>query len=105
MNDKDDFYRYAIFNPHHRILVHEDMTLHVPIFLRACTQVTLVAWNVTNVARGDYGMAALSGFAISWVWWANSRTAALSEAPYGRVVYAAGAGVGTVLGMVIGRWL
>lgn len=76
---------------------------HTRIFSRAALQVTLVAWNVVNVTSGDYLMALLSGFAISWVWWANSRTAALSEAPYGRLAYAAGAGVGTVAGMFLGR--
>lgn len=81
------------------------MRLYAPIFFRAALQVSLVACNVVNIARGAYLWAFLTGFAISYVWWRNSRTAAHSEAAYGQVVYAIGAGAGTVVGMVVGKLL
>jgi hypothetical protein len=79
--------------------------LYAPIFLRAALQVSLVACNVVNIARGKYLWAFATGFAISYVWWRNSRTAAFSEAPHGQVVYATGAGTGTVIGMIVGKLL
>lgn len=81
------------------------MSLYAPIFTRAALQVSLVACNVVNISRGSYGWAFLTGFAISYVWWRNSRTAAFSDAPYGQLVYAAGAGTGTVIGMIVGKLL
>jgi hypothetical protein len=76
-----------------------------PIFIRAALQVALVACNVVNIASEAYGWAFLTGGAVSYVWWWNSRTAAHTNAPYGQVVYTLGAGVGTVLGMVAGTLL
>lgn len=78
---------------------------YLPIFFRAMLQVALVAWNVVNLSRGEYGLAFVSGAAVSFVWWTNARTSALSDAPYGRYAYALGAGVGTVAGMGVGAWL
>lgn len=80
-------------------------SIYAPIFGRACLQVSLVAWNVRNVAAGNFGLAFLSGAAVSWVWWVNSRTAAHADAKHGRIAYALGAGVGTAIGMAIGAWL
>lgn len=81
------------------------LDLYGPIFGRACLQVSLVAWNVRNVAAGNYGLAFATGAAVSWVWWMNSRCAAHTEAEHGRIAYALGAGVGTVVGMALGGWL
>ncbi len=78
---------------------------YAPIFGRAFLQVALVAWNVRNVAAGNYGLAFATGSAVSWVWWMNSRCAAHTEAKHGRAVYALGAGAGTVCGMALGAWL
>lgn len=75
------------------------------IFGRACLQVALVAWNVVNLSQHDYVLAFLSGSAVSFVWWTNSRTAAHATAAYGRCAYTFGAGVGTVLGMWLGAVL
>ncbi|MCR4374165.1 MAG: hypothetical protein NUW22_04890 [Acidobacteria bacterium] len=72
------------------------------LFGRAFLLVALVAWNVRNVAQGEFGLAFLTGTLVSWVWWANSRSAAHSDARYARHVYALGAGLGTVFGVWIG---
>lgn len=79
--------------------------LYAPIFTRAALQVALVACNVVNIARGNYVWALATGTAISWVWWRNSRTAAHSDVRWAQWAYAAGAGTGTVIGMLVGQWL
>ena len=78
------------------------LRVYAAIFGRAALQVCLVACNVVNISRGAYLPAFLTGAAISWVWWRNSRTAAFSDAEHGQLVYALGAGAGTVAGMFIG---
>ena len=61
-----------------------------------------MAWNVRNVAAGNLLSALMTGAVLSWVWWGNSRTAGRSEVPYARAAYATGAGIGTLLGTVLG---
>ncbi len=78
---------------------------HPTIFGRAFTQVSLVAWNVINLSQQDYLMAFVSGTLVSYVWWMNSRAAALTQAVYGQHAYALGAGCGTLFGMVLGSLL
>ena len=78
---------------------------HTHIFGRALLQVTLVAWNVVNVSQHDWVMAFLSGSAVSYVWWTNSKSAALAKAEYGQLCYALGAGCGTIIGMATGYLL
>ena len=85
--------------------ISTNLAPYLPIFGRAALQVALVAWNVVNLSQGHYGLAFVSGAAVSFVWWTNARTSALSDAPYGRYAYALGAGVGTVAGMGVGAWL
>lgn len=77
---------------------------HLTLFLRGFLIVTLTAGNVGQIARGHFGGAFLGGCAISFVWWGNSRGAAHSEVPYARECYAAGAGCGTLFGMLLVRW-
>ena len=74
----------------------------VALFWRAFLQVALVAFNVRNVAAGEYVMAFISGTLLSYVWWANSRSAARDDHPWARSAYALGAGAGTAFGMWIG---
>jgi len=65
--------------------------------------VALVAANVRHIASGEYGLAFLTGAAISVLWWLNAGLA--SEArkhPSSAVWYGLGAGLGTVMGMWIG---
>jgi len=78
---------------------------YLRLYGRALLQVTLVAWNVRNVSHAAYLSAFLTGSALSFVWWANSRSAAHDTGEYARLVYALGAGTGTVLGMVLGGWV
>lgn len=77
---------------------------HLAIFLRGFVIVTLTAANVGQIARGHYGGAFLGGTAISFVWWGNSRGAAHSDVWCARECYAAGAGCGTLFGMLLVRW-
>jgi hypothetical protein len=75
------------------------------LFARGFVIVTLTAANVGQIARGHYGGAFLGGTAISFVWFNNSRTAAHSTVRYAREFYAAGAGCGTLAGMLLVRWI
>lgn len=77
------------------------------IFLGAFAQVGAVAWNVSMIAAGNYYVAFLSGGLVSWIWWSNSRRAAVSEGLAPRLYYTAGAAFGTIAGMAIARsgWL
>ena len=77
--------------------------IYCRIALRGFLLVALVAWNTRNIAAADYGMAFLTGCAISAVWWGNSHTAAHATVPGARWAYAAGAGLGTVAGLWLGR--
>lgn len=65
--------------------------------------VTLTAANVAQIAARHWGGAFLGGFAISFVWWGNSRGAAHTEVRFARECYALGAGCGTVCGMLLAR--
>lgn len=61
--------------------------------------VALTSFNVRMISRGIWLGAFLTGFGISFVWWANSRSANRSDVPGARAVYALGAACGTVCGM------
>lgn len=71
------------------------------IFGRGFLIVTLTASNIGQIAAHHWVGAFLGGFAISFVWWGNSRGAAHSNVVYGREAYALGAGCGTVFGMFL----
>jgi hypothetical protein len=74
------------------------------IFARGFLIVTLTSANVAQIASRHYGGAFVGGCAISFVWFGNSRTAAMTEVPYAREIYALGAGLGTLTGMLLMRW-
>lgn len=78
---------------------------YLALFGRAFAIVTLTAVNVVNVAHGRYGWAFVTGWGISAVWWANSRTAAHSPLRGAWLAYSLGAGCGTCVGMAIGARL
>ncbi len=80
------------------------MTL-LTIGARGWLIVSLTAMNVGAVAGHHWALAFAGGFAISWVWWENSRGAARSTEQWARESYAAGAALGTVTGMWIVRVL
>lgn len=75
------------------------------LFFRALLQVSLVAANVVLIARGHWFGMFLIGFSISFLWFGNTREASRSELPLAAVVYALGAGVGTVTGTILSRLL
>lgn len=76
--------------------------MYLRVFARGLLYVTLTAFNVGSISHAHYGQALAGGFVISWLWWRNSWTAAHLELPFGREAYAAGAALGTVLGMYLG---
>lgn len=76
---------------------------HARLFARGFVIVTLTAFNVKSISHGAYLQALVGGFGISFVWFGNSRTAAHSDVRFAREVYAAGAALGTVFGMWLGR--
>lgn len=84
------------------------MIARLRIFARAALQVVLVSSSSATVAayiqHGGAWRLCLTvalGWLISWVWWANTRAASLSEVDGGRGWYAAGAATGTFAGVGI----
>lgn len=77
---------------------------YVALYCRGLTLVTLTALNVHQIAHGTFSGAFLCGWAISYVWYGNARSASLDGRRLARLVYATGAATGTVLGMWIGQW-
>ncbi len=79
------------------------MKQHAVLFMRGFLIVTLTASNVGQIAGRHWVGAFVGGCAISFVWFGNSKTAAHSDARFGREAYALGAGLGTVAGMALVR--
>lgn len=77
---------------------------HVGIFCRGFLIVFLTAFNVASISQRHFGQAFIGGFAISYVWWGNSRGAAHSDLRWARLLYATGAAVGTISGMLASLW-
>jgi hypothetical protein len=73
------------------------------LFLTGVIQVFLVAANTRQVAAGRLVGSYFVGFGISLVWAYNVHHVAISG-PLAGFVYAQGAGIGTVLGIVCTRW-
>ena len=74
------------------------------LFLRGLCYVALVACNTAVIAACNVPLAFLVGGLVSYTWTGNVQ--AQGTANQGdRLAYTLGAGTGTVLGMVIGRWL
>lgn len=73
------------------------------LYGRAFLQVALVSANVVQIAHEQYGGAFVVGTGISLLWFLNARTAAQSALPGAAVIYALGAGSGTVAGMWLSR--
>ncbi len=71
------------------------------IFLRGFVIVALVSLNVRNIQASNYLGMFLTGAAISFVWWLNAGIATTSKKS--ALIYAIGAGCGTVFGAWLGR--
>jgi len=78
------------------------VTALVQVFMRGVLLVGLVALNTRWIAHSQLPEAFITATVLSYVWWGNSKTAALSDVRGARFVYAIGAGVGTALSMWIG---
>ena len=75
------------------------------LFGRAFLQVALVAANIVQIAKGQYVGMFVVGAAISYLWFGNAREAGRSELPFAAMIYALGAGTGTVVGTILSRCL
>lgn len=73
------------------------------IFLTGFLQVFLVSANTRQIAQGHLIGSFLVGMGISLVWAYNVHHIAVSDV-VGAFVYATGAGLGTVAGIVATRW-
>lgn len=72
------------------------------VWFRAFGIVTCTALNVVQVSHRHFLPAFFTGSLLSFIWWANTRTASSSNAPGAQAAYAFGAGCGTVFGMWLG---
>ncbi len=77
---------------------------HLQIFGFAFLQVFLVACNTWQIAREYEFGAGIVGFLISYVWTFNVKKLAVSTMS-DRLIYACGAGLGTVAGMKTAKQL
>ena len=76
------------------------------LFGRGFVMPCLVTCNAVAAVRGTWPVVLVLGFAISWIWSGSVRAlAAACSEPADRLSYALGAGCGSVLGMVAGRWV
>lgn len=77
--------------------------LHV--WWRGFLIVTLTAMNTGQIAGRHWLGSGIVGFLISWTWWRNARHAAYGIHPRLGEAYATGAGMGTLFGMWLVKWL
>jgi len=68
-------------------------------------QVSLISLNTYQIAHDHLPGAFVVGCLISWLWWANAGHAGRSTSRLDGVVYGLGAGVGSVTGLLLSRWL
>lgn len=66
--------------------------------------VSLVSANTVHLATGHLGAAAAGGFFISWLWWSNS-SRHREDIPGAGIAYGIGAGLGTLTGATLARYL
>jgi hypothetical protein len=79
------------------------MREYLTLFVRAWLIVSLTAANAVFVVRGAWLPMFVTGMALSWVWWLNTRTAARSDLRGAGLLYALGAGMGTLTGAALAR--
>lgn len=72
------------------------------VYWRAFLIVTCTALNVTQVSQHHFISAFFTGGLLSFVWWANTKSAAHTDLRGAQYVYALGAACGTVFGMFLG---
>ena len=91
-------------HPKARLVVTLTPRAAVLLFAQGAVYVGLQATNIVQLARHQYIGAFAVGFLISLLWSWNVKGVAFRSG-WGGVTYAAGAAVGTVIGMTIGGWL
>ena len=74
------------------------MTALLDIYLRGLAIVALVSWNTTLLAD-KRPLAIMVATVLSAVWWLNARSASRVDGWRAMLVYGAGAGTGTALGL------
>ena len=65
---------------------------------------TMVAANTVYLATNALGQAATLSLLISMLWWSNS-SAKREDLPYAGMAYGIGAGLGTLTGATLARYL
>ena len=80
----------------------ESALTYARIVFRGWAMVSLVSANTVHIASGHLAYAAIGGFAISWLWWANS-SKDREQARGAGVAYGFGAALGTLTGATIAR--
>lgn len=75
------------------------------LFGRGFLMVFLVSANTYFISHFDLLAAGGVGMVISVIWFGNARTAGRSRLPGASFVYGAGAGVGTMVGMSLARFV
>jgi hypothetical protein len=73
------------------------------IFGRGFVLIFLIALNTRLLASAHVPGALVVGFCLSWVWWGNSRSAAVCDVPWAREAYAAGASLAGVAAILLTR--
>lgn len=80
------------------------LTAHKGLFLTGFVQVLLVGVNTWQIAHEKWAGAFIVGFLISYVWSWNVKKVAFGSHT-ARIVYALGAGLGTLVGLGLARWI
>ena len=75
---------------------------HFNLFGTGFAQVFFVVINNYQVAHEKYIGCLLVGFVISWIWSYNVKKVAFGS-KMDRIIYASGAGVGSMMGLVISK--
>jgi hypothetical protein len=85
-------------------LIQHAIRADASLALTGFTQVFLVAMNTVYIAKGNYPLAFLTSFGISYVWTRNVSRVALGK-ERDRWLYAGGAATGCLTGMALARFL
>ena len=83
------------------MFVHLINMNHAKTFIFGFCQVALVSVSTYAIAHRDYLLAGIVAFGISWIWTANVRRAAVGST-LDRFLYASGAALGSMVGIVFG---
>ena len=74
------------------------------IFIIGFVQVLLVSANIVFITRKEYVAAFITGFAISFLWTLNVKNAAFGTLTH-RIIYATGAALGCIVGIILTQYI